>query len=307
MAKSNNSFGKVAVLMGGSSAEREISLRSGGAVLQALKSQGVDAHAIDAKDNVLQQLIDGKFDRVFNMLHGRKGEDGVMQGALELLDLPYTGSGVLASAICMDKLRTKEVWLAAQLPTPEFRYLRNDADLADVTANIGFPMIIKPAREGSSIGMSKVHNAAELKTAWDNARKFDSRVLAERWITGSEYTVAILDKDVLPPIRLETPNAFYDFDAKYKANTTKYHCPCGLAAQDEAELKELARQAFDALGCEGWGRVDVMRDQQGKFWLIEMNTLPGMTDHSLVPMAAKAAGLKFEQLVMRILQQAMDK
>jgi D-alanine-D-alanine ligase len=298
------SFGKVAVLMGGSSAEREISLRSGDAVLQALLRQGVDAHKVDARDDVLVQLMQGQFDRVFNMLHGRMGEDGVMQGALEILALPYTGSGVLASALAMDKLRTKEVWLAASLPTPPFCMLKSDADLKRAATEVGFPMIIKPAREGSSIGMSKVDSEAQLAEAWLQAKEYDDRVLAERWINGDEYTIAILDEQALPSIRLQTPNIFYDYDAKYQANTTEYHCPSGLRDEEEQGMQALALEAFSCLGADGWGRVDIMRDDAGTSWLIEVNTLPGMTDHSLVPMAAKQAGMSFDQLVLRILEQA---
>jgi len=299
-------FGKVAVLLGGKSAEREISLLSGDAVLQALKRQGVDAHALDVGDDVLERLQQGKFDRVFNMLHGRMGEDGVIQGVLEVMDLPYTGSGVMASAICMDKLKTKEIWCANQLPTPEFRVVTKADQLEQVNIELGFPVIVKPIHEGSSIGMSKVTHADELYTAWETAREFDHQVLIEKWVVGKEYTVAILNDQVLPAICLETPNDFYDFEAKYKSDTTRYLCPCGLHAEQEAILHRLCEKAFAVVGASGWGRVDLMLDAQQQPWLIEVNTLPGMTDHSLVPMAAKQAGISFDELVIRILNTSFE-
>lgn len=293
-------FGRVAVLMGGTSAERPVSLKSGGAVLEALLRRGVDAHAIDAGADVLERLAEG-YDRVFIALHGRGGEDGVTQGALEALGLPYTGSGVLASALAMDKLRTKALWRGFGLPTPEYVQLRPDTDWEAVVAQLGLPVIVKPVHEGSSIGMTKVDRAEDLPQAWATASKYDSEIIAERWITGGEYTVALLDGEPLPAIRLETPREFYDYEAKYQSETTRYHCPAGLGEEQEQTIGELARQAFDALGCRGWGRIDFMRDGDGRFWLIEANTIPGMTDHSLVPMAARAAGLDFDELVWRIL------
>jgi D-alanine-D-alanine ligase len=293
-------FGKVAVLYGGWSAEREVSLKSGQAVLAALQARGVDAHGIDAGHDVVERLKAGGFDRAFIVMHGRGGEDGVIQGALELIGLPYTGSGVLASALGMDKLRTKQLWLGAGLPTPAFRVLESTADAGRAAEALALPLMVKPALEGSSIGMSKVWQASELAAAFTKAAGFGP-VLAEQFIEGSEYTVAILGERALPPIRLETSHDFYDFDAKYIANDTRYHCPCGLPPEAEAELKALALAAFRAVGARGWGRVDVMRDAEGRFWLLEINTVPGMTDHSLVPMAARADGMDFEALVLAIL------
>lgn len=297
-------FGKVAVLFGGTSAERQISLISGQAVLQALQAQGLDAHAVDpAECNLFTTLPD--YDRVFIVLHGRGGEDGTLQGALELLGLPYTGSGVLASALGMDKARTKQLWLGCGLPTPAYRRLKNDTDFAAVVAELGAPLMVKPAREGSSIGMRKVTSASELAEAYAFAAQYDSDVIVERWISGSEYTVAILGEQALPVIRLVTDHDFYDFDAKYQSSTTQYLCPCGLPAAKETELQAIAAEAFSAVGACGWGRIDAMMDQGGNFWLLEINTVPGMTDHSLVPMAANAAGLDFQQLVLTILAQTL--
>jgi len=298
-------FGKVAVLMGGHSAEREISLKSGAAVLRALQSRQVDAHGVDAADaDVLGRLRRGGYDRVFVALHGRGGEDGVMQGALEVLGLPYTGSGVLGSALSMDKVRSKRLWRGAGLPTPAFAVLTGPADL-DAARDLGFPLMIKPAQEGSSIGMSKVDREADLRGAWEQAARYDAEVLAERWVEGSEYTAALLGGQALPLIRLETPRAFYDYEAKYQADSTRYICPCGLPEDRERQLQDLARQAYDVLGGGGWGRVDFLVDAEGAPALIEANTIPGMTDHSLVPMAARAAGLDFETLVWRILETAL--
>lgn len=293
-------FGRVAVLYGGWSAEREVSLKSGRAVLEALRARGVDAHGIDAGRDVVELLKTGGFERAFIAMHGRGGEDGVIQGALELIKLPYTGSGVLASALGMDKLRTKQLWLGAGLPTPAFRVLESMADAEAAARELALPLMIKPALEGSSIGMSKVRTVAELPGAFDKAAAFGP-VLAEQFIEGGEYTVAILGPRALPPIRLETSHDFYDFDAKYLAHDTRYHCPCGLPPEAEAELKSLALAAFRTIGASGWGRVDVMRDGAGRFWLLEINTVPGMTDHSLVPMAARADGMDFGDLVLAIL------
>ena len=298
-------FGKVAVLLGGTSAEREVSLKSGHAVLAALQSKGVDAHALDACEHVVEHLKAGGYDRAFVVLHGRGGEDGVIQGAMDLIGLPYTGSGVLASALGMDKLRTKQLWMGAGLPTPAFRMLHNAEDALLAGQELGLPLMVKPALEGSSIGMSKVHRLEDLPAAFAQADGFGP-VMAEQFIRGEEYTVAILGEEALPPIRLETPHDFYDFDAKYLANDTRYICPCGLPAEDEAALKRLAVAAFRAVGALGWGRVDVMRDADGRFWLLEINTVPGMTDHSLVPMAARAAGMDFAALVWRILELSMS-
>lgn len=299
-------FGKVAVLMGGWSAEREISLKSGAAVLAALRAADVDAHGVDVGRDVVRELEAGAYDRAFVILHGRGGEDGVIQGLLEVLQLPYTGSGVLASALCMDKLMTKRVWQAVGLPTPAHELLTAGTDWDAVVRRLGLPLIVKPSLEGSSIGMTRVEHASELEPAWRTAAEFEAPVLAERWITGSEYTAAVLGRDVLPLIRLETPRAFYDYEAKYFSDTTRYHCPCGLPADQEQPIQALALSAFDALGAEGWGRVDLMLDEQGAPWLIEVNTLPGMTDHSLVPMAAAARGLSFQALVLRILETSLD-
>ncbi len=298
-------YGKVAVLMGGLSAEREISLKSGGAVLAALQRRGVDAHPVDVGRDILAVLAEGGYDRAFVILHGRGGEDGVMQGALECLGLPYTGSGVLGSALGMEKHRTKAVWRGLDLPTPESVLLTRIEDLQRAEA-LGYPLMIKPSAEGSSIGMSKVENPAQLQQAWETARGFDARVLAERWIVGAEYTASILGERMLPLIRLETPHQFYDFEAKYSANTTRYHCPCGLPESRELELQKLCRKAFEAVGARGWGRVDLMLDNEGRPWLIEVNTQPGMTDHSLVPMAAKVAGIDFDELVMSILATSLN-
>ena len=288
--------GRVAVLAGGQSAEREISLKSGKAVHAALRGLGVLAELVDPSDVSVDTLAG--FERVFIALHGRGGEDGVIQGVLEHLAVPYTGSGVMASAIGMDKVRTKLLWAGAGLPTPGF-YVAGQDELA-----LGFPLMVKPAREGSSIGMRKVGTSAELAEAIAEARKYDTDVLVEQWVEGREFTVAVLDDRALPAIRLETPNSFYDFEAKYRADTTRYLCPCGLDEQEETKLKNLALRAFRLVGASGWGRVDVMQDASGQFQLLEINTVPGMTDHSLVPMAAKADGMAFDELVAEILLSA---
>ena len=301
MTTQASDFGRVAVLMGGRSAEREVSLNSGGAVLRALQRRGVDALGIDAGADVIQQLEQGDFDRAFIVLHGRGGEDGVIQGALETIGMPYTGSGVAGSALGMDKYRCKLVWQALGLRTPDFVILRAAADLAQAEA-LGFPLMVKPVHEGSSIGMARVDDAQALRSAWQQAHGFDAEVMAERWITGNEYTASILDQQVLPLIRLETPHVFYDYDAKYSADSTRYHCPAGLDEDREHALRSLAMDAFRAVGATGWGRVDMIADQQGEAWLIEVNTVPGMTDHSLVPMSAKVNGMDFDELVWQILE-----
>jgi len=301
-------FGKVAVLMGGNSAERAISLQSGAAVLRALQQAGIDAHGLDAASPRLAgELVDGGYARVFIALHGRGGEDGVMQGMLEVLGLPYTGSGVLASALAMDKLRTKRVWESAGIPTPAFVVLRDAGDLEAARERLGYPLIVKPAHEGSSIGISRVDTDAELQAAWQLALRYDTDVLAEQWITGGEYTAGIVLDEVLPLIRLETPNAFYDYAAKYEADTTRYLIPCGLENDRERQFRAQALAAFREVGASGWGRVDFMLDATGRPWFIEVNTVPGLTDHSLVPMAAAAAGMDFTRLVCRILETTLDR
>jgi D-alanine-D-alanine ligase len=299
-------YGKVVVLMGGHSAERDISLLSGQAVLQALQAAGVDAHGLDsASADFPQALAREHYDRAFIALHGRGGEDGVLQGMLETLGIPYTGSGVLGSALAMDKLRTKQVWQSAGIPTPAWRVLANATDMQTARAELPFPLIVKPAHEGSSIGISKVDSAADLPDAWRAAARYDAVVIAEQWIEDAEYTAGILGDEVLPLIRLETPNVFYDYDAKYTAETTRYLLPCGLEAAREARLQTLSLAAFRAVGASGWGRVDFMLDAAGQPWFIEVNTVPGLTDHSLVPMAARAAGTDFTRLACRILDTSL--
>jgi D-alanine-D-alanine ligase len=298
-------FGKVAVMMGGSSAERDISLQSGQAVYDALQRQKIDVHIVDPQKNVMTQLEKGKFDRVFIVLHGRGGEDGLMQGMLETLGLPYTGSGVLGSSLAMDKCRTKRVWQSHELPSPAFVELNEHADWDAVVKYLGLPLIVKPVREGSSYGASKVKELSGLKNAWRQAHEYDARVMAESWVEGSEYTLPILGDQVLPMIRLETPREFYDYEAKYIADTTQYHCPCGLDVETENELGKLAFDAIKALDVSGWGRVDLMLGNDGNPWLIEVNTVPGMTSHSLVPMSAKQAGMSFDDLTLSILATSL--
>lgn len=300
----SDDMGRVAVLFGGASAEREVSLKSGAAVLAALERQGVDAIGFDPADAGLVGLEALAPERVFIALHGRGGEDGTLQGALELLDIPYTGSGVLASALGMDKQRTKLVWQALGLPTPESVMLGPDADWQAVVERLGLPLIVKPVHEGSTLGISIVDSRDALEAAYRDAARFDARVMAERFIQGEEYTVSLLGDEVLPAIRVEVPGGFYDYEAKYVSDDTRYHLPCGLSADEEAELAALCREAFAAIGAEGWGRIDVMRDGAGRFWLIEVNTVPGMTDHSLVPQSAAHAGIDFDALVLRILATA---
>lgn len=301
-----NDLGKVAVLMGGWSAERKVSLKSGGAVLNALLENKVDAHKVDVqRETIFDELKEGQFDRVFIVLHGPGGEDGVIQSVLEVLQLPYTGSGVLASAIAMDKLRCKELLQGAGLPTPAYMKLDETTDMSYVGATLGFPIMVKPTLEGSSIGMSKVAVEADLEKAWKIASEFGDTVLAEQWVHGKEYTVAILGRTALPAIRLETKRDFYDYAAKYDDDDTQYHCPCGLNEEQESQLQRLALSVFDAVGAKGWGRVDIMSDEEGKPSVIEINTVPGMTSHSLVPMAAKAKGISFQDLVFNILSQTL--
>ena len=295
-------FGRVAVLLGGNSAEREISLKSGNAVLQALQGRGVQAQAIDPRDTPLQHLLELGIDRVWIALHGPGGEDGTVQGALELLGLPYTGSGVLGSAIGMDKLRSKRLATAVGVATPDTVVLRNAADCTVAVERLGLPLIVKPATQGSSVGMSRVESADRMQAAFQQAIDVDRVVFAEPWVTGAEYTVAVLHRRALPAIRIEAARAFYDYEAKYLRTDTRYHCPSGLSAPAEAHMASLALAAFDAVGAEGWGRVDFMADQTGRPLLLEVNTVPGMTERSLVPMAARAAGMDFAELCWQVLE-----
>ncbi len=298
-------FGKVAVLMGGNSAEREISLETGKAVHAALVRQGINAYIFDTRGTPVFYLLDQGFDRAFIALHGRGGEDGVVQGALQVLGIPYTGSGVLASALAMDKARTKRIWRDSGLATPDFVVINVQSDLERIPADLGFPVMVKPVHEGSSCGATKVKKPGELKAAWEKAHALDNSVMAERWIGGMEYTAGILERTVLPLIRLETPREFYDYEAKYLTDTTRYICPCGLSPAQERELMSMVLVAFDAVGACGWGRIDFFVDNSGKAWLIELNTVPGMTSHSLVPMAARQAGIDFDSLVRTILETSI--
>ena len=295
-------YRKVAVLMGGPSAEREVSLKSGQAVLAALETLGIPCVGIDADVKIIDRLRAQQADCAFIALHGRWGEDGVIQGALDVLGMPYTGSGVLGSALAMDKLRCKQIWQATGVPTPAYCLLEPGVAADEVVQQLGLPMFVKPGREGSSIGITKVENSGALQQAWDVAHALDDQVIAERYIDGQELTIAILGDEALPTIRLETPRTFYDYEAKYLADSTQYHCPAGLDASLEKELQQLALKAFKVLDCRGWGRVDLMLDADQQAHFLEVNTVPGMTDHSLVPMAARAAGIEFPQLVQRILE-----
>jgi D-alanine-D-alanine ligase len=298
-------FGRVAVLFGGDSSEREISLLSGNAVLASLKRSRVDAHAFDPRDKPLTRLLEERFDRVWIALHGPGGEDGTLQGALEYLGVPYTGSGVMGSAIGMDKLRTKRLAQAVGVATSPFVVLNGAQDFDHALEKLKLPMIVKPGTQGSSVGMSKVERAEDLPTAYAAAAKTDRVVFAEAWISGGEYTVGILQGKALPSIRIETPRTFYDYEAKYFRDDTKYHCPSGLSGPAEQHLANLAVATFESAGAEGWGRVDFMMDPTGRPLLLEFNTIPGMTDHSLVPMAARAAGMDFDQLVWRVLETSL--
>jgi D-alanine-D-alanine ligase len=298
-------FGKTAVLLGGDSSERDISLLSGQAVLDALKRRGVDAHPFDPQQKPLERLLHEGFARAFIALHGPGGEDGAMQGALEWLGVPYTGSGVLASALTMDKLKTKRVVMGAGYAAPDYAVLSSAADLPGALQRIGLPMMVKPASQGSSVGITKVKSAAELPQAFAEAHAIDPIVFAETFVSGDEFTVGVLMEQALPSIRIQPATEFYDYQAKYFRNDTQYHCPSGLSAQAEAELQAAALGAFKTTDCFGWGRVDFMRDQtSGKFYFIEINTTPGMTDHSLVPMSARQAGIPFEDLVWRVLESS---
>ena len=297
-------FGKVAVLFGGSSAEREISIMSGTGVLKALRSKGVDAHPFDPAERDLAELKREGYARCFIALHGRGGEDGSLQGALEFLRIPYTGSGVLGSALAMDKARTKLVWQARGLPTPPHETIDAASDLRGVAARLGLPLVVKPVLEGSSIGITKVTAAAQMDEAFALAVNYESAVIAEKFIEGPEYTASIVDDRPLPLIRIEAPEGKYDYQNKYFTDVTKYLCPCGLAGPKEEALKALALDAFKVIGCEGWGRIDLMLDAKDDPWLLEVNTAPGMTGHSLVPMAAKAVGMSYEELCVKILEGA---
>ena len=299
-------FGKVAVLLGGKSAERAVSLDSGTAVLEALQSAGVHAEAFDPQQRSVTELA--AYDRAFIVLHGRGGEDGQIQGVLEWLDIPYTGTGVQGSAIGMDKVKTKQVWQGSELPTAPYRIVTKDSDPQEVVAALGLPLIIKPVHEGSSIGMSKVEKIEDLTNAIAKATAHDAVVMAEKWITGREFTIVILNGQALPVIRLQPPEdvAFYDYEAKYNRNDVQYGIPCGLSAEEEQRLQALCLRAFQAVGASGWGRIDAMQDEAGNFWLLEVNTVPGMTSHSLVPKAAAAVGYSFEALCVAILEQTLE-
>ena len=297
-------FGKVAVLFGGTSAEREVSLNSGSRVLAALQGQGIDVHAFDPATQTLDDLKG--YDRAFIALHGRHGEDGTIQGALEVMHIPYTGSGVLASALAMDKFRTKLMWQAAGLPVPEYALLNADSDFAEIEEQLGLPLFVKPAREGSSIGVTKVKERGALKAAYEEAARHDPLVIAEKGVMGGEYTVGIVGDEVLPIIKIEPATEWYDYEAKYNRDDTKYLCPCGLAEAKEMEIRKGALEAFRILGGRGWGRVDFLMDEEGNHYFLEVNTAPGMTDHSLVPMGARVAGMEYPALVRRVLELAAN-
>lgn len=299
-------FGRVVVMFGGISSEREVSLQSGNAVLEALLQRDVDAHAWDPAENKLEDFASAGFDRVWIALHGSGGEDGAIQGALEWLDTPYTGSGVMASALAMDKIRSKDLFRAAGIATPDYRVVRNKADAMLAADDFGFPLVLKPAGQGSSVGMSKVFDASELKLAVEQALGFDGQALAERCIVGEEVTVAILHGEALPSIRIETPRVFYDYRAKYESENTNYICPGTQDSELEEQYRAVATKAFDELGCTGWGRVDFMRAKGGEPQVLEVNTIPGMTSHSLVPIAAKAAAIDFSELCWRVLETSIS-
>lgn len=297
---------KIAVLYGGTSAEREVSLSSGSAVLQALQNQGFDAHGVDTKEVGLEQLKLQGFERAFNILHGRGGEDGTVQGVLEFLGIPYTGCGILSSSLTMDKLRTKMLWKGFDLPVAEMEVVTKSnfkqLDPQQIIAKLGLPLMVKPSLEGSSVGLTKVKRVEELQSAVEYAFQYDETVLIEEWLAGDEYSVPVLDGEVLPAIRIKPAAEFYDYDAKYISDDTQYFCPSGLSVAREQELKQLVKLAYDSVGCRGWSRVDVMTNAQDEFKLVEVNTTPGMTSHSLFPMAAKVKGYSFEQLVVKILE-----
>lgn len=306
MTSQMTKFGKVGVLFGGNSSEREISLLTGAAISQALQNQGVNCVAIDLKDQSLEAISAANIDRAFIALHGPGGEDGTLQGALEYLDIPYTGSGVMASALAMDKLRCKQIWKGINLPTSDFVSLDKNTDWQKAIDSLGGCLVVKPACEGSSVGMSIAESAEQLKQAWQLAYKYDAKVIAEPRLMGEEYTVAILGDQALPSIRIQANATFYDYEAKYLSDKTEYFCPSGLSAEQEAELAKLCLDAFKSIDGKGWGRVDVMTDLNGRFYVLEVNTVPGMTSHSLVPMAGKAAGMDFESLVVAILEESIQ-
>ena len=304
MTSKLTNFGKVGVIYGGNSSEREISLLTGAAIVKALKNQGIETVAIDIKDQSIESIAAANMDRAFIAVHGPGGEDGTLQGALEYLGIPYTGSGVMASALAMDKLRCKQLWKGINLPTTDFASLHKDTDWQQTIDSLGGCLVVKPACEGSSVGMSIAESAEQLKQAWQLASKYDAKVIAEPRLMGKEYTVAILGDQALPSIRIQANATFYDYEAKYLSDKTEYFCPSGLDAKRETELAQLCIDAFNSIDGKGWGRVDVMTDLNGKFYILEVNTVPGMTSHSLVPMAAKAAGMDFEALVMAILEES---
>jgi len=300
-------FGKVAVLLGGGSAEREISLMTGAAVHKALRARGIDAHRVDTAQDLIATLQSGAFDRAWIALHGRGGEDGSVQGLLEFLGMPYTGSGIKGSAISMDKLRTKQLLVGAGLDTPDFRVVSGPQTFESIVDALGLPLMIKPAEEGSSLGLVRVERREELATAYATAARYGCEVLAERWVTGREYTVTVLQGEALPLVRIDAANTFYDYEAKYFSDRTRYVCPCGADPEREREWGELALRAFRTVGASGWGRVDFMLGAAEEPLLLEVNTVPGMTAHSLVPMAASAAGIDFDELVWRILETSMSR
>lgn len=306
MTSKMTKFGRVGVLYGGNSSEREISLLSGDAIFNALQNQGVDTVAIDVKQHPIEMISKANLDHVFIALHGPGGEDGTLQGALEYLGIPYTGSGVMASALAMDKLRCKQMWKGIGLPTSDFAALDQDTDWQYTIEMLGGSLVVKPACEGSSVGMSVAESAEQLKQAWELASQYDAKVIAEPRLMGEEYTVAILGDQALPSIRIKANATFYDYEAKYHSNKTEYFCPSGLDAQRESDLAQLCIDAFKSIDGKGWGRVDVMTDFNGKFYVLEVNTVPGMTSHSLVPMSGKAAGMDFEALVLAILEESIQ-
>lgn len=301
---------KIAVLFGGTSAEREVSLNSGKSVLAALQQQGFNVIGIDTKDYPIEKLKEQGIERVFNILHGRGGEDGTLQGCLEQLSIPYTGCDVMSSALSMDKMRTKLLWQAVGLPTARMQVVtkadRAMLDVDSIVAKLGLPLMVKPSLEGSSVGLTKVKQASELASAVDFALKYDKTIIIEEWLAGEEFSVPVLGNEVLPAVRIKPEGEFYDYHAKYISDNTQYFCPAGLSETREQEIRQLARQAFEVLGCRGWTRIDVMTDANGNFKLVEANTCPGMTSHSLFPMAAKQAGYSFEQLVVKVLELSVE-